>query len=145
MTTSEWAELEIPPESRFIGMARNFVADAARAVGWSDEERLDDLRLVVSETVTNALHAQAGHGVDEVIRVRASVSAERVEFVVTDSAGGFEPPDRAPSLPEPDLGQEGGFGLPLIEALSDEAHFDSSSGGTTVRVVLLRSRRVVPD
>ena len=44
----------------------------------------------------------------------------------------------APALPEPDLRREGGFGLPLIEALSDEASFTRTPSGTRVRVVVFR-------
>lgn len=138
MTSAGRVELEIPAESRFVATARNFVADAARAAGWTDEERLDDVRLVVSETVTNALHAHLLQRVVEPIRVSAEASADRLLFVVADAAGGFEPPQDAPVLPEPDLRQEGGFGLGLIEALSDETRFEATEEGTTVSVVLLR-------
>lgn len=140
MTPTHTTELDIPAESRFVSTARNFVADAARLGGWMDEERLDDLRLVVSETVTNALHAQAMSRVDELIHLEASVYDDRIEIEVTDSAGGFEPPEEAPALPEPDLRREGGFGLPLIEALSDEASFIRTESGTRVRVVVYRDR-----
>lgn len=139
MTPTHTTELDIPAESRFVSTARNFVADAAVLGGWMDEERLDDLRLVVSETVTNALHAQAMSNVDELIHVEAAVYDDRIEIEVTDSAGGFEPPS-APALPEPDLKREGGFGLPLIEALSDEASFTRTASGTRVRVVVYRDR-----
>ena len=138
MIPTHTTELDIPAESRFVATARNFVADAARHGGWMDDQRLDDLRLVVSETVTNALHAQATSRVDELIRVVAAVYADRIEIEVTDSAGGFEPPDEAPALPGPDLRREGGFGLPLIEALSDEASFTRTPSGTRVRVVVFR-------
>lgn len=135
------AELQIRAESRFVATARNFVADVARDAGWMDEWQLDDLRLVVSETVTNALRAQVNRDIDELINVSATVFDDRVEIVVTDSAGGFDVPDDLSSLPEPDLRHEGGYGLPLIEALSDEAHFTRTSGGTKVRVVVYRDRR----
>ena len=138
---SHTTELEIPAESRFVAVARNFVADAARQGGWTDETRLDDLRLVVSETVTNALHAQVVSEVDELIHLTTTVFDDRIEIVVADAAGGFEPPAEAPLLPEPDLGREGGFGLPLIEALTDEAQFIPTAVGTTVRVVIYREAR----
>lgn len=138
MTGPRTTELDIPAESRFVATARNFVAEAARNCDWIDEEQLDDLRLVVSETVTNALHAQAERQVDELIHLQTIVFDDRIEIVVADSAGGFDPPAEALPLPEPDLGREGGFGLPLIEALSDEAHFTVTAAGTTVRVVVYR-------
>jgi serine/threonine-protein kinase RsbW len=135
------AELEIPAESRYVAAAREFVADEARAAGWLDDEQVDDLRLVVSETVTNALRAHVTRDVEELIRVRSSVFDDRVEISVTDAAGGFEVSPDPVALVEPDLAREGGFGLPLIEALSDEAHFTPTDAGTVVRVVVYRAHR----
>jgi len=130
--------IDIPANSRFVAAARNFVAEVALGGGWIDGEQLDDLRLVVSETVTNALHAHAQQHVEDRIRIDALLFDDRIEIVVADAAGGFDPPTEPPALPEPDLGREGGFGLPLIEALSDEAHFIATDRGTTVRVVVYR-------
>lgn len=138
MTEARTTELEIPADSRFVSTARNFVADAALGAGWVDEDQLDDLRLIVSETVTNALRAHEDHRVDDLIRVRSIVSEDRIEIFVSDAAGGFEVSLADVNLPEPDLDNESGFGLPLIDALSDEAQFTSTSSGTTVRVVVWR-------
>jgi serine/threonine-protein kinase RsbW len=137
VTTGRVDELEIPADSRYVAAARNFVADSARAAGWLDEDQIDDLRLVASELVTNALRAQAHHALPAVITVRSVYHDDRFELSVADSAGGFDAPV-APPLPEPDLHREGGFGLPLIEALTDEAHFVRNGSGTTVRVVVYR-------
>jgi len=138
VTDPQTAELEIPAESRFVAAARNFVTEEARSAGWMQESQLDDLRLVVSETVTNALRAHVDRHVDELIKVRSTVFDDRVEISVADSAGGFEVPTDIASLPDPDLRSEGGFGLPLIEALSDEAHFTRTTEGTVVRLVVYR-------
>lgn len=134
------AHLEFPAESRFVAAARNFAADAAREAGWLDAQQMDDLRLVVSETVTNALRAHMAQDVADSIHVESRVDDDRVEITVTDAAVGFHPPEPVPGLPEPDLAREGGFGLPLMDALSDEIHFTpTSAGGTSVRIVVLRN------
>jgi anti-sigma regulatory factor (Ser/Thr protein kinase) len=138
VTEPQTFELEIPAESRFLATARNFASDAARSAGWLDESQLDDVRLVVSEAVTNALRAQEHREVEDLIRVTSLVFEDRMEILVSDSAGGFEVPPDAPELPDPDPRRESGFGLPLIEALSDEAHFTRAGGGTVVRVVVYR-------
>lgn len=133
------AHIDIPAESRFVAAARNFAAEAARAAGWLEPEQVDDLRLVVSETVTNALRAHVAQRVAQTIRVESRIDEDRLEITVTDAAAGFDPPEPVPTLPEPDLAREGGFGLPLMEALSDEIHFTATpEGGTSVRIVVRR-------
>lgn len=130
--------IDLPAHSRHVALARNFVADLLREAGWTDDDQLDDLRLLVSEAVTNAVRAQAARDVDAGVRLDAALYADRVEIVVADTGGGFDTPVEPPELPEPDIEREGGFGLPLIEALSDEAEFIPTEGGTTVRVVVYR-------
>ncbi|MBX7068659.1 MAG: ATP-binding protein [Microthrixaceae bacterium] len=138
--TARTIELKVPPDSRYLAAARNFVADAARDGGWTDEDQLDDLRLVVSESVTNALKALLAQQSVEPIRLVATVSDQSIEVLVSDSAGGFRPDAENLTLPEPDLSREGGFGVPLIQAYSDEASYTSVGGGTEVRIVVNRSR-----
>ncbi|NLA34572.1 MAG: hypothetical protein GX868_02665 [Actinobacteria bacterium] len=138
MSDVQFVELLIPAESRFVAKARRFIAEAASQAGWMDQERIDDLRLVASETVTNALLAQRRAGQQARISVRCYVHADRFEFSVSDQAGGFERPEQLDVHADEALCREGGFGLPLIEALSDEAHFVNTDGGTTVRLVVYR-------
>lgn len=139
MNDPQIVELVIPAESRFVATARRFIADAAAQAGWMDQERLDDLRLVASETVTNALRAQWRADRDAEIHVRCYLHSDRFEFSVADQAGGFERPEHLDIHTDESLSREGGFGLPLIEALSDEAHFVNTDGGTTVRLVVYRN------
>ena len=132
-------ELLIPAESQFVAQARRFITDAAGSAPWMDPERLDDVRLVASETVTNALRAQRNHDLAGQISVRCELHEDYFEFSVADQAGGFERPVDRSMHADPGLHREGGFGLPLIEALSDEAHFSNVDGGTVVRLVVYRS------
>lgn len=138
MNDVQFVELLIPAESRFVAKARRFIAEAAGQAGWMDQELLDDLRLVASETVTNALLAQRRTDRHAQISVRCYLHADRFEFSVSDQAGGFERPEQLDMHTDEALRREGGFGLPLIEALSDEAHFVNTDGGTTVRLVVYR-------
>jgi anti-sigma regulatory factor (Ser/Thr protein kinase) len=75
-----------------------------------DERRRNDLLVLVTELVTNAVrHAGAGPQATVVLHLAASVDAVRAE--VCDDGPGFEPVEREP-------GPEGGFGLPLLRGLS---------------------------
>jgi anti-sigma regulatory factor (Ser/Thr protein kinase) len=72
--------------------------------------RLHDLRLLVSELVTNSVR----HARGEEVELEASVRGEVLYVCVTDRGPGFE---AAPRTPEDDLGS--GWGLFLVEELSD--------------------------
>lgn len=138
MTDEQFVELMIPAESSFVATARRFITDVAGKADWMDQQHLDDLRLMASEAVTNALRAQRRAKVGDKICVRCMLFSDRFEFSVADSAGGFERPAHLDIHTDPELSREGGFGLPLIEALADEAHFVNTDGGTTVRLVVYR-------
>jgi len=90
-----------------------------------DEQRLDDLRLLTSELVSNSVR----HGAsvpEHPIRVRVSVMDTKVRVSVVDSGPGFE---RSPQPAKP--GVDGGWGLFLVERLADRWGTDGD-GATTV-------------
>jgi anti-sigma regulatory factor (Ser/Thr protein kinase) len=77
-------------------------------------ERMRDVRLLVSELVTNSVkHARVGE--DDSIILEVKVDDERVRIEVRDPGPGFEPPAAAP----PD-DADAGWGLFLVEQLADE-------------------------
>jgi serine/threonine-protein kinase RsbW len=77
-------------------------------------EKLEDIRLVVSELVTNSiLHARLSF--DDKISLRVTVSDGAVRGSVCDPGPGFMMP--AEPAPRPDL--SGGWGLPIVETISD--------------------------
>lgn len=131
--------LEIPARADYLGLARQVVAAAAAVEPRFRDERIDDLRVVVSEATTNAIAAHAAFDADERILIRCNLDDERIEVVVLDRAGGFDPQtvDAAPEPTAADrLEWEHGLGLPLMRTLADETDIQSSSGGTTVRLVV---------
>ncbi|HEY7631155.1 MAG TPA: ATP-binding protein [Thermoleophilaceae bacterium] len=76
-------------------------------------ERLNDMRLLVSELVTNSVrHARNGKAED--LELEVTVSDETIHVCVTDKGPGFEPTQRTP---DDDPGS--GWGLFLVEQLSD--------------------------
>ena len=56
------SQISMPPERSYVVIARNFVGDVAAEESWISASRLDDLRLAVSEAVTNAIVAESEHG-----------------------------------------------------------------------------------
>jgi len=78
-----------------------------------DEERLDDMRLLTSELVSNSV--RHGRSVAEhPIKVKVSVMDTHVRVSVVDSGPGF---DRSAETAKP--GVDGGWGLFLVERLAD--------------------------
>jgi anti-sigma regulatory factor (Ser/Thr protein kinase) len=93
------------------------VSAARRGIDSLEDElgaqRLNDMRLLVSELVTNSVrHARAGEG-DE-LELEVSVRRELIRVCVSDRGPGFEVSPRAP---DDDPGS--GWGLFLVERLSD--------------------------
>jgi anti-sigma regulatory factor (Ser/Thr protein kinase) len=78
-------------------------------------ERLNDMRLLVSELVTNSVrHAHNGNGNGEQLELEVNVSRRTIHVCVTDSGPGFE---AAARTADDDPGS--GWGLFLVEQLSD--------------------------
>jgi anti-sigma regulatory factor (Ser/Thr protein kinase) len=84
---------------RVVGIAEPFI----------EVERIPDLRLVISEVVTNAVR----HGGDGDMLVAVTPKTGFLCVQVTDTGDGFAPRPRAY---EPD--EDGGFGLFLVEQLT---------------------------
>jgi serine/threonine-protein kinase RsbW len=130
--------LEIPARTDFLSVARLVVVAAASIDSALGEERLDNLRLAVSEACANAMAAQPVDSTGA-ISIRCDFVEDRLEVEVIDRGPGFDPDD-VPALPpvtDPRrLDHEGGLGLTLIRALTDEAEIRSSPAGTAVRLIV---------
>jgi anti-sigma regulatory factor (Ser/Thr protein kinase) len=105
--------VEIPAELEAVAMARDLVARVVDDSSVSTD-RVDDVRLLVSEVVTNALR-HAGLDDSGSIALAVDVSHDRVRVEVADRGPGFDPG----ALREPSVDQVGGWGLVLVEQLSD--------------------------
>ena len=104
-------DLRLTPNSEAVSAARHSLEEFK---GLLPPEKLEDLRLVVSELVTNSVrHARLSP--EEQISLTVAVSSGSVHGRVCDPGPGFEVPSE-PS-PRPDL--RGGWGLPIVETISD--------------------------
>lgn len=132
-------ELEIPARAEYVGLARLVVSSLAFARRALAEDRVDDLKLAVSEACTNAIEAHADAVVDDRVTLRWSEGEDRLQVQVEDRGQGFDPGDlpEHPPVTDPDrLNFERGLGIPLIRTLVDEVDFDPSGAGTSVRMVM---------
>jgi serine/threonine-protein kinase RsbW len=145
-------ELEIPARPVHLSLARQVVAAIAAVEPRFRTERIDDLRLAVSEAVTNAVEAHTGEpgGGRISIRCGLDVDGDCITVEVRDQAGGFDP-EAVPVVPDPQhperLEFEHGLGIPLMRELADETEIHPTGSGTAVRLVVYRSAAVAdrPD
>ena len=84
-------QLDIPARVEYLALARQVVAAAAEVEPRFRDERIDDLRLAVSEATTNAIESHADLSSDDRILIRCNLDDERIEVQVLDQGGGFDP------------------------------------------------------
>ncbi|MGH9150491.1 MAG: ATP-binding protein [Acidimicrobiales bacterium] len=133
-------ELEIPARPEYAALVRLVVSSLAGARRELSDERLDDLKLAVSEACTNAIEAHGAIATGDRVVLRCAERDDRLIVAVEDRGSGFDPAALPPHPPvtDPDrLNFERGLGLPLIRSLVDEVDIESSAGGTRVRLVVL--------
>ena len=132
-------DLEIPARPEYIGLVRLIVSSLAASRRVLADDRVDDLKLAVSEACTNAIEAHADLRLDERVLVRWCEAEDRLEIHVEDRGPGFDPhqlPEHPPVTDPERLNFERGLGIPLIRTLVDEVTFVPADGGTSVQLVM---------
>jgi anti-sigma regulatory factor (Ser/Thr protein kinase) len=104
-------DVKLAPEPEVVTTARHALDRLANLL---PSEKLEDVRLVVSELVTNSI-LHAGLSPDDQIWLTVTVSDGAVRGSVCDPGPGFGIPSE-PS-PQPDL--SGGWELPIVQTISD--------------------------
>lgn len=128
-------ELEIPALPEFVGIVRMAVAALAGVRPGLDYDRVDDLRIVVSEACTSAIEAfdDASPPGPSRVRLRCQDGPDRLEVAIAGPAGAFD------STVESHEGEDdSGFRISLIRALVDKAEVSAVEGGSELRLVLYR-------
>jgi anti-sigma regulatory factor (Ser/Thr protein kinase) len=100
----------LPATLESVRRARVALEHLDRLVG---ESVLEDVRLLVSEVVTNSLR-HSGMGPDDHVAMRVEASAEVLRVEVADPGPGF--PTHAPIKPGPE--RTGGRGLWLVDLIA---------------------------
>jgi serine/threonine-protein kinase RsbW len=116
-------ELRFPPDAEFVGLARLVVTAAARQAGVA-EERVEDLKIAVSEAATNAMRTHARERTPEPVVLSFGTGRGTFSVAISNFGADLEP------LPgdrrwEPDPEQ---LGLQVIGELADTVTYDRTSG-----------------
>ena len=125
--------LEVPVEDRFVGLVRHLAAQAARRAELS-EERVDDVKVAVTEIVSNAFEAQRRAGSGDPVRVEIAIDSG-FEVAVLDRGPGVDPAIVTGAVPGP----AEGLGLIITRSLVDAIDAEARPGGGS-RVVLRMAR-----
>lgn len=132
--------LSIPSDPAFERVVRASAAELGDTFGF-DPDRIEDLKLAVSEAVNNAIDHGSKRQAHMPIDVSFSVNGEHLEVRVTDHGTGVDRIDWSRRVVEEDnldAGMLRGFGMYLISALVDQYEVSSSAEGTVMTLRLLR-------
>ncbi len=104
-------------------------------------ERLDDLRLALTEACSNAVKVHRADALSDPVVVSCHIDDEVVKVDVRDRGPGFDP-DALEPLPDPEdperLQHEHGLGVELIRTLADDVTFRAEADGTVVEIWVRR-------
>lgn len=114
-----------PAEPSSLRAIRREIGEIARACGLTDG-RLHDVRLAVSEVVSNAItHGYGGAGGE--VRVRVCEGNGELLVVIADDGAGMAPRVDSPGL---------GLGLPMVATVCERLELVTPDrGGTEVHMV----------
>ena len=125
-------QLEVPARSVYVGVVRMALGSIARQSGL-DEEKVEDLRMAVSEACANFV--LAGDDSRPAGTIKLSWFDEGDRFVVELVARGTGPaPDTTGSTAEED---RLGMSVALLRSLVDEYAIEPQAGGVTARLVVV--------
>ena len=129
-------ELEVPARVEYVSLLRMLVSSYAATHSNLDDERLDDLRLALSEACN--LVVGAAHGEDRVLVVTCRDEGDTLSLEVHD---GRDTPIPAPEevgerRPPEDLDEDAVLPLELIKALVDDVQRVVDNGRPALRLTM---------
>ena len=128
--------LSIPAKAEYIVLCRLALAGLAqvRAV---DAEVMADLKLALTEACSNSIRHAYDAGRAGVVEVRYELTGETLVVEVADEGSGFDLDAQGELGGELD---EGGLGIAIIRALTDELAIDTDGERSRLRFVKYLSR-----
>lgn len=131
-TTRQFTYVETPSRSELIAEIVFMVAQSAVAVGYTDYDLDNNVKLALVEAITNAMEHGNKWNDQLKIRLTADVSQEELRVTVEDEGQGFT----VDLLPDPTspmhLLQERGRGVFLMRAIMDEVRFNKKGNKATL-------------
>ncbi|SFB38922.1 serine/threonine-protein kinase RsbW [Lentibacillus halodurans] len=150
MSNFDFVEMRVPAKAEYVGVVRLSISGIANRLGFS-YEAIEDLKVAISEAVTNAVDHAYFEEDDGEVTVGFGVYGDRLEVMVADHGGSFDlnkikggigPYEGSESVEEL---REGGFGLFLIEALMDKVEINNDYGVIVLMTKYLHEAEVGLD
>jgi serine/threonine-protein kinase RsbW len=122
--------LTVPARAEFIALGRLALTGLARTRVLS-AEIVADLKLALTEACSNSVRHAYDEGREGVVEILYELSEDRIAIQVTDDGSGFDPKILKRAQEELD---EGGLGIAIIRALTDELEIGARpEGGSRLR------------
>jgi serine/threonine-protein kinase RsbW len=122
--------LTVPARAEFIALGRLALTGLARTRALS-AEIVADLKLALTEACSNSVRHAYDEGREGVVEILYELSDDRIAIQVTDDGSGFDPEILERAQEELD---EGGLGIAIIRALTDELEIGARpEGGSRLR------------
>ncbi len=123
--------LSIPAKAEYIVLCRLALTGLARARAL-EPELVADLKLALTEACSNSIRHAYAEGRTGAVEIRYELNGEKLAVEVADEGSGFDLGARPAT--DGDL-DEGGLGLAIIRALTDELAIESHERGSRLRFV----------
>lgn len=150
MEPFDFIEIKVPAKSEYVGVVRLSTSGIANRMGFSYED-IEDLKVSISEAMTNAVTHAYGDNEDGEVTIGFGVYEDRLEVMIADHGGSFDlgkiKTNIGPyqqSEPVENL-REGGFGLFLIDALMDKLEINNDYGVIVLMTKFLHENEVASD
>ena len=127
---SQTVRLTIPAKPEYITLVRLALSGLSRLRPLS-EETLGDLKLAVTEACTNSVRHGYQEGGDGTVEILYELQPDKFVVEVADDGPGF---DASGDRPTAENLAEGGLGIAIIKALSDEFESGQRSDGRGSRL-----------
>ncbi|MRH43618.1 anti-sigma B factor RsbW [Aquibacillus halophilus] len=150
MELFDFIEIKVPAKPEYVGMVRLSTSGVANRMGFTYEE-IEDLKVAISEAMTNAVTHAYGKEEDGEVTVGFGVYPDRLEVMVADHGGSFNlsevkekigPYEQTETIENL---REGGFGLFLIDALMDKVEIKNDYGVIVLMTKYLHENEVGID
>lgn len=132
--------VNIPSNPIFERVVRASADELGQAIGLPPD-RIEDLKLAVSEAVNNAIDHGNQREVAKLVEVIFILDNDKLEVRISDQGRGVEQIDFSRRIVEEqnlDSGMHRGFGMYLISSLVDDYEVRSSQHGTVMTLRLYR-------
>jgi serine/threonine-protein kinase RsbW len=123
--------LSIPAKPEYIALGRLTLAGLAQ-VRPVDADTLADVKLALTEACSNSIRHAYREGRSGLVDIVFELNGSRVAVEVTDGGSGFDVDATGEPTDELD---EGGLGLAIIRAVTDELAIESDGAGSRLRFV----------